>query len=51
MRSVPGVRLVSVQITLDTYRNLAPGLQEAAAARFDQIALSGSKKPETETAR
>ena len=26
----------SVQITLDTYSHVAPSLQEAAAARFDQ---------------
>jgi integrase len=26
----------SIQITLDTYSHVAPGLQEAAAARFDQ---------------
>lgn len=29
----------SVQITLDTYSHVAPGLQEAAAARFDEIVL------------
>ena len=27
----------SIQITLDTYSHVAPGLQEAAAARFDDI--------------
>jgi integrase len=26
----------SIQVTLDTYSHVAPGLQEAAAARFDQ---------------
>jgi len=26
----------SIQLTLDTYSHIAPGLQEAAAARFDQ---------------
>jgi hypothetical protein len=26
----------SISITLDTYSHVAPGLQEAAAARFDQ---------------
>jgi len=26
----------SIQITLDTYSHVAPGLQEAAAARFDE---------------
>ncbi|MBA7575900.1 putative prophage phiRv2 integrase [subsurface metagenome] len=33
----------SIQITLDTYSHVAPGLQEAAAARFDQ-AFTGQKK-------
>jgi integrase len=27
----------SIQVTLDTYSHLAPGLQEAAAEKFDQI--------------
>jgi integrase len=27
----------SIQITLDTYSHVAPGLQEAAAKRFDEI--------------
>jgi len=27
----------SIQITLDTYSHVAPGLQEAAANRFDEI--------------
>ena len=26
----------TIQITLDTYSHVAPGLQEAAVARFDQ---------------
>lgn len=26
----------SIQITLDTYSHVAPGLQETAAARFDE---------------
>lgn len=26
----------SIQITLDTYSHVSPGLQEAAAARFDE---------------
>ena len=26
----------SIQITLDTYSHVAPGLQEAAATRFDE---------------
>ncbi|MFC2013482.1 tyrosine-type recombinase/integrase [Chloroflexota bacterium] len=32
-----------IQITLDTYSHVAPGLQEAAAKRFDEI-LGGSNK-------
>jgi integrase len=28
---------VSIQITLDTYSHVAPGLQEAAAAQFDKL--------------
>ena len=27
----------SIQITLDSYSHVAPGLQEAAAARFDEM--------------
>jgi len=27
----------SIQITLDTYSHVAPGLQEAAAAQFDKL--------------
>ena len=34
----------SIQITLDTYSHVAPGLQEAAANRFDDILLSPSKQ-------
>lgn len=29
----------SIQITLDTYSHVAPGLQQAAANRFDEIVL------------
>lgn len=29
----------SIQITLDTYSHVAPGLQQAAAEKFDDIAL------------
>ena len=29
----------SIQITLDTYSHVAPGLQEAAANRFDDIVI------------
>ena len=32
----------SIQITLDTYSHVAPGLQEAAAARFDEIIIPTS---------
>jgi integrase len=35
----------SIQITLDTYSHVAPGLQQAAANRFDDIVLP---KPDTE---
>jgi integrase len=27
----------SIQMTLDTYSHVAPGLQEAAAMRFDEV--------------
>ena len=30
----------SIQITLDTYSHVAPGLQQAAANRFDDIVLA-----------
>jgi len=33
----------SIQITLDTYSHVAPGLQEAAAAGFDKLVLPRSK--------
>ncbi len=33
----------SIQITLDRYSHVAPGLQEAAAARFDEGLLPGQK--------
>ncbi len=36
----------SIQITLDTYSHVAPGLQEAAANRFDDALL-----PHKETAK
>jgi integrase len=35
----------SIQITLDTYSHVSPGLQEAAAKRFDEIL---NRKPENE---
>jgi len=34
----------SIQITLDTYSHVAPGLQEAAAVRFDEALAPTSKK-------
>ncbi len=34
----------SIQITLDTYSHVAPGLQEAAAVRFDEALAHTSKK-------
>jgi len=34
----------SIQITLDTYSHVAPGLQEAAAKRFDQALLPSENK-------
>ncbi|MGD0854717.1 MAG: hypothetical protein ABSA18_02810 [Dehalococcoidia bacterium] len=33
----------SIQTTLDTYSHVAPGLQEAAAARFDTILTHAPK--------
>ena len=38
----------SVQITLDTYSHVSPGLQEAAALRFDE-SLTPTPKKETVT--
>jgi len=38
----------SIQITLDTYSHVAPGLQEKAAARFDEGVLSKSEKEAVE---
>jgi integrase len=34
----------SIQVTLDTYSHVAPGLQEAAAVRFDEAFVSTRKK-------
>jgi len=34
----------SIQITLDTYSHVAPGLQEAAAAGFDKMVLPGRRE-------
>ncbi len=33
----------SITITLDTYSHVAPGLQQAAANRFDDIVIQGKK--------
>ncbi len=38
----------SIQITLDTYSHDAPGLQEKAAARFDEGVLSKREKEAVE---
>jgi len=37
-----------IQITLDTYSHVAPGLQEAAAQRFDQVLTTKYNKHEKE---
>ncbi len=34
----------SIQITLDTYSHVAPGLQEAAANHFDELVNPGHEK-------
>ncbi len=38
----------SIQITLDTYSHVAPGLQEAAAARFDEAFTARYNRREEE---
>lgn len=38
----------SIQITLDTYSHVAPGLQEAAAVRFDEAFTTKYNKPKNE---
>jgi integrase len=38
----------SIQVTLDTYSHVAPGLQEAAAARFDQAFMARYNECEKE---
>ncbi|HCP60648.1 MAG TPA: site-specific integrase, partial [Dehalococcoidia bacterium] len=38
----------SIQITLDTYSHVAPGLQEAAAAGFDKVVLTRREKEAVE---
>jgi integrase len=41
----------SIQTTLDVYSHVAPGLQEAAANRFDDIMISIPKKEQVERQR
>lgn len=42
----------SIQITLDTYSHVAPGLQQAAANRFDDIVLpKTAAEPKKEAVR
>jgi len=41
----------SIQITLDTYSHIAPGLQQAAANRFDDIVLPKNKDDSEKEAR
>ena len=38
----------SIQVTLDTYSHVAPGLQAAAAKRFDEAFSNAYNKTETE---
>ena len=38
----------SIQVTLDTYSHVAPGLQEAAAAGFDKMVLIRREKEAVE---
>jgi integrase len=33
----------SIQVTLDTYSHVVPGLQEAAARRFDELVCPAGK--------
>lgn len=40
----------SIQITLDTYSHVAPGLQEAAAKRFDEGLLPRQKNEDVKKA-
>ena len=39
----------NIQITLDTYSHVAPGLQEAAAVRFDELVNPSRQKEAAET--
>jgi len=38
----------TIAVTLDTYSHVAPGLQEAAAKRFDEAFTTKYNKPESE---
>ncbi len=40
----------SIQVTLDTYSHVAPGLQEAAAKGFDELVLPDHKRLSREKA-
>jgi hypothetical protein len=40
----------SIQITLDTYSHVAPGLQQAATVRFDEAFSPRYNEPENEVA-
>jgi len=37
----------TIAITLDTYSHVAPGLQDVAANRFDEVLLAGSRDTPT----
>jgi integrase len=39
----------SIQLTLDTYAHVVPGLQEAAAAGFDKMVLPRREKQAVES--
>jgi integrase len=41
----------SIQVTLDTYSHVAPGLQEAAALRFDEALTAAAKHEPVEVLR
>ena len=38
----------TISITLDTYSHVAPGLQEAAAKRFDELVIPVGKEMQKE---
>jgi len=39
----------SIQITIDTYSHVSPGIQEAAAKRFDEAFSTKYNEPAKET--